>query len=298
MRRPSCRQRAPTQQPRPHHQVRPSRRSHHRVASSGCQPIRQAHPPHRHDAKTTCQPCRRARRSVPHRGRSSADPSYWHDARTKCPRCRRGPRSAGPLCRRDGTTRCRLFRRGLGCGARWLRRRRLLRDCGGRRRGGPGGVPARVPCRRWTGQPRRGCRRPGASVNPGRNPRPHPVACSREWTAGVRTAVWPGGTGRRPRTGIRWRRPRTVRPPRTGTRHYREVRTGVVRAGPVAGFPPQEWAGCRTATSARRRGSLSCVACTGCCRTRTLFRCSLHCLAPKTCLIIRLTGAPQDGPAR
>lgn len=245
-RRP-CRQL--TQFLQPGHQVKPSRRSHHRVASSDHQPR------HRY-AVQTYRPC--------HQGR----------------------RSAGPAYRRGGRTRCRRFRRGLrGCP------RRLLLGFGGRRLGGRGGVLARARCRRWIGRPRTGCRRRGGSGRPGRSPRP--VGCSWEWTAAVRTAGWPGATGRRPRTGTRWRRPRTARSPRTGTRRCRGVRTGVVRAGPVVGFPPQGSTGCRTATSARRRGSPSCVACTGCCRTRTLFRCSLHCLAPKTCLTIRLTGAPR-----
>ena len=243
---------------------------------------------------TRCQPCRRARRSVRRRGPGFASPTYWHAAMTTCRRSRRGLRAAGPSWR-DAMTKCRLSRRGPGCGRRRIRRRRPRLGFGGRRRGGRGEGSARVRCRQWTGPPRKGCRRRGGSGRPGRSPRP--VGCSWGSTAGVRTAVWPGGTGRRPRTGTRWPHPRIVRLPRSGSRRCRGVRTGVVRAGPVAGFPPQEWTGCRTATSARLRGSPSCVACTGCCRSRTLFRCSLHCLAPKTCLITRLTGTPQDGPA-
>jgi hypothetical protein len=294
-----------------YHQARPSRHSHHRVASSDRQPC------HQHGAPTRCRPCRQGRRSggpaywrgAPTRcrpcrqGRRSGGPAYWRDGPTRCRRCRRvpqsvprrlqgspsywrgvmttcrqsrrGSRTVGPWCR--ATTRCWLFRRGL--------RRcppRLLPGFGGRRPGGRGGGLARARCRRWIERPRKGCRRRGGSGRPGRTRRP--VGCSWGWTAVVRTAVWPGGTGHRPRTGTRSRRQRTVRSPRRGIRHCRGVRTGVVRAGPVVGFPPQGWTGCRTATSARPPGSPSCVACTGCCRTRTLFGGSLHCLAPKTCL--------------
>ena len=299
----SCRQLSPTQHQQPGHQVMPSRRSHHRVASSDrqrrhqhvattkCRPCHQgrrfAGPECRRRARTKCRRCRQALGSGRRRPRSS--PTYWRGGPTRCRRCRRGLRTGGPWCC-GARTRCRRFRRGLlGCP------RRLIPGFGGRRLGGRGGGPARARCRRWIERPTRGYRRRGGSGHPGRSPRP--VGCSWGWTVAARTAGWPGGTGHRPRTGTRWRRPRTVRSPRTGTRHCRGVRTGVVRAGPVAGFPPQGWTGCRTATSARRRGSPSCVACTGCCRSRTLFRCSLHCLAPKTCLVSRLTGAPQDGPA-
>jgi hypothetical protein len=186
-------------------------------------------------------------------------------------------------------TSCPRFRRGWSGGAREFRDETRY---GGRQRGGE---PGRARCRRWIGPPRT-CPKDG-SENPGRSPR-RPAAsssgCRPAWTAAARTAVWPDATARSPRTATRrpwaaWSaRPRTLR---------RGVRSGVVRAVQVGWYRPEEWTGCRSARSAWRRGSPSCVACTGCCRTRTLFRCSLHCLAPKTCLTMRLTGFPQNSPA-
>ncbi|TDW15362.1 hypothetical protein EV650_6844 [Kribbella kalugense] len=113
-----------------------------------------------------------------------------------------------------------------------------------------------------------------------------------------RTAGWPGGTGcLRPRTGTRWTRRRTARWPRRATRRCCAVRSGVVRAVRAGWSPRAGWTGCRNATSVKLLGSPSCVVCTGRYRTRTLFLCSLQSRAPKTCLISRLTGAPQERPA-
>ncbi|TCO43878.1 hypothetical protein EV646_11170 [Kribbella antiqua] len=100
-------------------------------------------------------------------------------------------------------------------------------------------------------------------------------------------------SGRWPRRGTGWTHQRSAQSPRTETR--RAARTAAAPVGWAGwsrlGSTPYSRIG-RCATS----GSLSYVPCTGRCRARTLFRCSLHCLAPKTCLI-RLTGAPQDSPA-
>jgi hypothetical protein len=208
-------------------------------------------------------------------------------------------------------TRCLRFRRGAS-----VRPRRLAASlppgflCGGRL-GGPGepGWGLRGRCR-WVVPPRTGRRRWGAGWAPRGMPRRPGDSGDRRWCRGRcswaglrvgRTAGSPGGTGCcRPRTGTRCPCP-WVRSPRTGTRRC-AVRSAAARGVRVAWIPRAEWAGCRNATSGTP-GSPSCAVCTGRCRTRTLFRCSLHSRAPKTCLIYetsltsRLTGAPQERPA-
>jgi hypothetical protein len=211
--------------------------------------------------------------------------------------------------RLGGWTKCLRFRRGPGV---WLVCRSL------RGRGRLGGLGTGVRSRyRSTARPTTAnqpvaC--PTARLNQA-HPRAHPTAqwrcrlgrgcrgwCSWAGRRVGRTAGWLGGTGCcRPRTATRCRRP-WAHSPRTGTRRC-AVRSAVVRAERVVWIPRAEWTGCRSATSGRPLGSPSSGVCTGRCRTRTLFRCSLQSRAPTTFLIVevaltsRLTGAPQERPA-
>lgn len=212
-------------------------------------------------------------------------------------RWRQGP--GRPSHRRlGGWTRCRRSRRGLGA-------RLPRRPLRGRGRLDGLGTGVRSRCR-WTARPTT-ANQPVAyptvrRTHPCRPGQAHQVWCS--WAARLaeRTAAWLGATGcYRPRMATRCRRP-WAHSPRTGTRRC-AVRSAVVRAVRVVWIPRAEWTGCRNATSGRPLGSPSSGVCTGRCRTRTLFRCSLQSRAPTTFLVVevaltsRLAGAPQERPA-
>jgi hypothetical protein len=201
---------------------------------------------------------------------------------------------------RSGVGRRRCSQSGVRQRRRWFGSGRDRPAFGGRRDGRWLGVRGR--CRRWIGLPRRGCRQRVAAGRSGRWSSPRAARCRSarcSWAARRvgRTAGWPGATAySRPRTAIRWTHQRSARPPRPATRRWDAARSGVARVVRAGCLPQAQSTGCRNATSVRLE-SPSCAACTGRCRTRTLFRRSLHCLAPKTCAISRLTGAPQERPA-